>query len=199
MKTKIAKPIWMGLVGTFLLALGLSAQANIITIDETLNRATVDCTAGVIDPACLGVIGAPPSSGELSDEFARIYDFTPVDEVTMTDYLNTLMGINLSANDATRIETGGKDSVAFVTTAAWFAIKTGLGVSFFKNEAGALDLTVLYQKSTAPGPNPPGAGMGISNVTFWGGETTLVPEPGTMALFGLSLLGLALMLRRRLA
>lgn len=37
----------------------------------------------------------------------------------------------------------------------------------------------------------PGSGA-ISNVSIWGGESTDVPEPGTLALFGLGLLGMAL-------
>lgn len=38
----------------------------------------------------------------------------------------------------------------------------------------------------------------ISNVSIWGGDSSTVPEPGTLTLFGLGLIGMGLMRRRRI-
>ena len=184
------KRVWGGIFAGSLMFLGLSAQANVIRIDQDSNRAEVECTAEAFNPACSGVINTP---GVLSDSFADIYG-APASEANLTGFLNTLMSLTLSADDATRIDTGGADTATFSTDALWFAIKTGAGTSFFRNNAGLLDLTVDYAKASGPA----GAGMGISNVTFWGATRPpeRVPEPGVLALLAVGLLGLALLRRK---
>lgn len=193
MKDQSIKPLWIGLLGALLMGLATSAQANLITIDSESEKATVDCTAGAIDPACEGVIGAV-GLASLSELYADIYDVSPSNETAETDFLNSLMGAGtVNVSDTTKIDLRGADSADFATSALWFTIKTGKGNSFFRNNGGPVDLSVVYQK--ADGKD--GAGMGISHVTFWGGETTKIPAPGTLALLGFGLLGLALIRRSR--
>jgi len=196
MQYKLIKPLWAGLLGTLLMGMVASAQANMITIDEATAKATVDCEAGSVNPACEGFIGdIDMDTVELSESFADIYDVSPSNEEEETDFLNSLMGTDIvSLSDATKIEVADADSdnpYNFVTSALWFTIKTGLGNSFFRNNGGEIDLSVVYQKSGD------GTGAGISHVTFWGGETTRrLPEPGSLVLLGLGLLSLSLVRRR---
>lgn len=195
MEHKLIKPLWAGLLGTLLMGMVASVQANMITIDQDSTKATVDCVAGLVDPACEGVIGESPTAS-LSSVYADIYDVSPSNEAEETNFLNSLVGAGtVDVNDATKIELGGGDSYDFVTSALWFTIKTGLGNSFFRNNGGAIDLSVVYQKSDGNA----GAGAGISHITFWGGETSRVPEPGSLVLLGLGLLSLGLVRRRQQA
>lgn len=197
--TNMIESLRKGFFGVFLMTLGVSAQANVITIDDITDTATVDCTAGSIDPACLGFIGdglVDPIT--LSEDFARIYT-AGSSEADATDFLNSLIagigGIPVDAADAVKIETGGADSFSFQTDGLWFAIKTGLGTSFFKNEGGSILLDVFYVKNDG---QDGGQGAGISHVTIWGGEETFrVAEPGTLLLLGMGLAGLGLARRRK--
>ena len=193
MISQVKKPLWFGFVGAVLMVFGLSAQANIIQIDSDSERATVKCSVkNGFDPACRGVTNG--SEAMLSDGFADLFEVLPANEGAVTGFLNGLFeNPVVDEKDAYRVDTGGADSFSFVTTATWFAIKAGVNTAFFKNEAGALDLAVTYAKADGKA----GAGMGISNVTFWGGETTPVPEPGALALLGAGFLMLVFLMRRR--
>lgn len=194
MQHSLIKPLWAGLLGALLMGMVTSTQANMITIDEDSAKATVDCVAGLVDPACEGVIGESPTAS-LSSSYADIYDFNPSDEETETNFLNSLIGAGtVNVADATKIDLDEDvSSYDFVTSAVWFTIKTGLGNSFFKNNGGEIDLSVVYQQSDGQA----GAGAGISHVTFWGGETSRVPEPGSLVLLGLGLLSLGLIRHRQ--
>lgn len=193
MISQVKKLLWVGFFGAVLMVFGLSAQANIIQIDSDSERATVKCSVeNNLDAACLGVTDGGEAT--LSADFADLFGVSPVDEGTVTAFLNGLFeNPVVDEKDAYRVDTGGADSFSFVTTATWFAIKAGVNTAFFKNEAGALDLAVTYAKADGKA----GAGMGISNVTFWGGETTPVPEPGALALLGAGFLMLVFLMRRR--
>ena len=188
LKNKLTMPLG-AILGVFLLTLGLSAHANVINVGP--DSASVNCTAGTVDPACEGVVGNP-GSAELSATDATLYHVRPSDEETETGFLNSLLGLTLDPDDATRIDTGGASSASFSTTATWFAIKAGNRTAFFANNGGEIELSVLYESIA-------GEGAGISHVTFWGGTTTQVSEPGTLALLGMGIMGFGLMRRKRAA
>ena len=201
MKTNTISSLMKGCLGVLIMTLGVSAQANVITILDVdfMSTAEVDCEAGAIDPACLGFIGDDPYS--LSSTNAQIYDLGNASEGEETDFLNDLIAdisgaTAVSETDTERLDAGGVDSFSFSTDALWFAIKTGLGTSFFRNEGGPIVLDVVYTKNDGQSG---GQGAGISHVTVWNGDDTFeVAEPGTLLLLGAGLAGLGLARRRKI-
>ncbi|MCS3904318.1 hypothetical protein J2T55_002354 [Methylohalomonas lacus] len=194
------KTLLNGILVAALAAISMTAQANLITITGT--TATVDCTAGATSPACQGYTGGDPSSdttgpnagqpttlGSLSATMADIYGIIGSEQAE-TNALNTLAGTSFLSTDAVQTDTGGVDSFSFSTDALYFSIKTGLGTSFFRNEAGLTALDVLYDKNNTQGG-------GISHYTLYGGSSTNVPEPAPLVLLGLAMLGLAFFSNRR--
>jgi hypothetical protein len=96
---------------------------------------------------------------------------------------------------------GATNELSFTYTAGandpeihYFAIKQANGFALFYDLSAPItsytvDLDLYF-------PNNPG----FSHITFFDtGSTTRVPEPATLALFGLGLLGLGIMVRRRKA
>ncbi len=191
------KTLLTGIFGVALAAFSLTVQANLITITGT--TATVDCTAGATCQGFTGggpiLAGPGPSAGQpttlgtLSATLADIYGIIGSEQAE-TNALNTLAGTDFLSTDAVKTNAGGADSASFSTDALYFAIKTGLGTSFFRNDSGLTTLDVVYDKNNTQGG-------GISHYTLFGGTTTNVPEPAPLVLLGLAMFGLALVSARR--
>lgn len=190
------KTLLTGILAVAFATISMTAQANIITITGT--TATIDCSAGA---TCQGYTGGgpilagpgpstgqPTTLGSLSATMADIYGIIGSEQAE-TNALNTLAGTDFLSTNAVQTDTGGVDSILFSTDALYFSIKTGLGTSFFRNDAGLNTLDVLYDKNGTQGG-------GISHYTLFGGTAT-VPEPTPLALFGLAMLGLVLVSARR--
>lgn len=171
-------------------AISVSA-ANAATITIASGQAEITCTApGVSDPECQGVSGAGVL-GLTAEAYAA-----PADPAAMAAFLNGLVGTSFVTGDRTNL--GAADDIfdgeqdgdvlefTFTTTAEYFALKMGTNVAFFKNLAGAVTLTVMFDR--ADGRD--GAGFGLSNITEFGEAPSEVPLPAAAWLMIAGIAGL---------
>lgn len=177
-------------------AISVSA-ANAATIVINGGSAEIECTApGISSPECQGVSGSPAGAlGLTADAYGA-----PADPASMADFLNDLMGTSFTTG--VRTDLGVADDIydgeqdgdvlefTFTTTAEYFALKMGNNVSFFKNLAGAVTLTVMFDRADGQA----GRGFGLSNITEFGeapvGEVPL-PAAAWLMIAGLGGLGFA--------
>jgi len=120
----------------------------------------------------------------------------------MAAFLNDLVGTSFTTG--VRTDLGPADDIydgemdndilefTFSTTAEYFALKMGNNVSFFKNLAGAVTLTVMFDRANGAA----GAGFGLSNITEFG-SVAEVPLPAAAWLMIAGLAGLRIAGRRK--
>ncbi|MEW7974392.1 MAG: PEP-CTERM sorting domain-containing protein [Candidatus Thiodiazotropha endolucinida] len=82
-------------------------------------------------------------------------------------------------------------------TTGYFVIKNAQRVALFQN-IGALDWGVFDANSLTSAINLPGEEFQISHVTELNGRNVNVPEPSTVVLLGLGLVGISLAGRKRI-
>lgn len=176
-------------IAALLVALGLSAGAHAEFITGT--GTSLDGT-DVGDPDILIDAIAGMSSGEQTE----------------VDWVNTILGTSFEKSDMTKAEDVDWYNTTTTNVIA-FMLETGPGYYLLKNAGwhilfenvidinwGVVDLNyLLYELEIDPNL---GDDMMISHIGEFGeGDTTQVPEPGTLGLFGLGLMSLGLMRRRR--
>jgi hypothetical protein len=174
----------------------LANPAGAVTIhsDGTPTSAMVSCS-----PGCQGFIGGgapnfPTSMGTPSSTMADLYDLPNGNLTTATNALNILAGTTFAVSDGVKTDTGGVDSLTFVTDAAYFMIKIGGGTlagsnAFFKilNPGG---VTVTYDKMGQ-------TSGGLSQIAAWGGGIQVIPLPAALPMLLGALGGMFVIGRRR--
>lgn len=106
-------------------------------------------------------------------------------------WLNSVIGTSYTEDDADKTDTNSAENGTWQSTALYLVIKLGRDpeYSVIKNTSGG-----LFSFSWASNA---GTGSGLSHFTAFGGHQ--VPEPATLGMLGLGLLGLGLGSRRRRA
>ena len=112
------------------------------------------------------------------------------------DSLASELGFVIAAVDphfatGTKTDGGGAESITFTSSATYILLKIGAdpNIALIYNPSG-LEQTYTYLAFASEG-------AGLSHYTTFGPSEITVPEPGSLALLGLGLVGLAAVRRRR--
>ncbi len=177
----------IGAAAALSMAAFTSANANVITVGGS---ATITCT-----PSCQAIVGGTivdvpgpglgGTAGMLSSMTGDLYDFSPSNPTEEALALNVLAGTSFAPG--TQTDTGGVSALSFSSTAAWIALKLGVGHVFIFNAGGMLDIDFLANNLR---------GGGLSHITEFG-ESDVVPVPGAIWLMGAGLAGLGFARRRQ--
>lgn len=181
-----------GLVG---LSAGSASAVTMITVTGT--NVMLTCENGA-DPVCEGFTdggspGFPDSAGTLSDDAADLYGVLPANETTVANALDILIDgdggdDDFVGTDGERTEFEGDVQTMMVRSDAEFiAFKIGAG-TFFVRLNDPAKLTFQAKGSQ---------GGGLSNITSFGGATSVIPLPGSLSLFIGALGGLGFLSWRR--
>jgi len=199
------------LVGLSTCLVAVAANANVITLygdwtspppgaqitytaDDDRGQLTcsVGCQAllsslptGIYDPEVPNVSTADGFSASMGDLFWLANDSL----ASELGFLNAVVDPDLVTG--TKTDGGGAENISFTSAARYILLKIGAdpNIALIYNPSG-LEQTYSYSGFA-------GEGAGLSHYTAFGPPEISVPEPGSLALLGLGLIGIGVVSRRR--